>query len=155
MRKCVPKIRERWQSAFSNLRDAFAHSHLHHFYSRTRGHICTQNSWLVVHNCRTLDRLSYPLRKTLGWRSKRQAKNKLAGVWECFVRVFSQRDAFQSIGLLFLQSCLNICLWSLWSLKSEVWTRLKREREICRDLFLKLNENRFAWTCWRSMVWPH
>ena len=52
-------------------------------------------SWLVVHNCRTLDRLSYPLRKTLGWRSKRQAKNKLAGVCECFVRVFSQRDAFQ------------------------------------------------------------
>ena len=35
--------------------------------------------------CRTLDRLSYPLRKTLGWRSKRQAKNKLAGVCECFV----------------------------------------------------------------------
>ena len=27
--------------------------------------------------------------------SKRQAKNKLAGVCECFVRVFSQRDAFQ------------------------------------------------------------
>ena len=26
----------------------------------------SKNSWLVVHNCRTLDRLSYPLRKTLG-----------------------------------------------------------------------------------------
>ena len=32
--------------------------------------------------------------------TKRQAKNKLAGVCECFVRVFSQRDAFQKTMLV-------------------------------------------------------
>ena len=39
----------------------------------------------------------------VGWRSKRQAKNKLAGVCECFVRVFSQRDAFQIFFFFFCQ----------------------------------------------------
>ena len=41
--------------------------------SRTRRR--TQNSWLV-HNCWTLNRLSNPLWKTLGERSKRQAKKQ-------------------------------------------------------------------------------
>ena len=51
--------------------------------------------------------------------SKRQAKNKLAGVCECFVRVFSQRDAFQ-----FHCCCAPYC--HVLDLHDESWHEIYR-----------------------------